>query len=124
MEIKKGRYAIYQGKEYKLYKNKDGTYNLVTNTNQDGFIEEYDNTFVKTIERREIERIIQVNPVAIYKNEQFGVKRSTNPNMVVIGTPKATLAKELGFNRTDKYYYEKEVPISTVELLEEKIEIT
>ncbi|CAM4179951.1 hypothetical protein [Bacillus manliponensis] len=46
--IRKGRFGVHAGKEYKIYENDNGSYDLVSSDITDlknGFVEEYPSTF-------------------------------------------------------------------------------
>ena len=126
MSIKKGRYAIFNGKEYKVYMNEDDSLDLVSHEANDvnnGFIEQYPNTYVKKVSGNEITNIHRIIPYAKYQGIQFDVNDQEKNGEIHLGTIDATLAKDFGFERTDKYYYEKWVPKNEVEIFEERKEI-
>lgn len=78
--------------------------------------------YLKEVNRNDIIELFEVFPKSRYKGHEFNVSREKNGN-VNIGTVDATLAKKMGFERTDKYYYEKWVPKNEVEIFEERKEI-
>ena len=124
--MKKGIYAIFNGKEYKVYTNEDHSIDLVSNDSNDvnhGFIEQYPDTYVKKVSVNEITNIHRMISYAKYKGNQFDVNNQEISGEIHLGTIDATLAKILGFERTDKYYYEKWVPKNEVTIFEERKEL-
>lgn len=126
MSIKKGRYARFNGKEYKVYTNEDGSYDLVSHDQNDvnnGFFEQYSDTYVKKVSVNEITSIHRIIPFAKYQGNRLDVNDQEKNGEIHLGTIDATLAKKLDFERTDKYYYEKWIPKNEVEIFEERKEI-
>lgn len=126
MSIKKGRYARFNGKEYKVYTNEDGSYDLVSHDPNDvnnGFFEQYSDTYVKKVSVNEITSIHRIIPFAKYQGNRLDVNDQEKNGEIHLGTIDATLAKKLDFERTDKYYYEKWIPKNEVEIFEERKEI-
>jgi hypothetical protein len=127
MSIKKGRYAILNGKEYKVYSNQDHSFDLISHDANDvnnGFIEQYPDTYVKKVSVNEITNIHRIISYAKYKGNQFDINDQEQNGEIHLGTIDAALAKDLGFKGTDKYYYEKWVPKNEVEIFEERKEMT
>jgi hypothetical protein len=126
MSIKKGRFAMFNGEEYKVYTNEDHSLDLISHDANDvnnGFIEQYPDTYVKKVSKNEITGIHRIIPYAKYQGSRFDVNNQERNGEIHLGTIDATLAKDLGFERTDKYYYEKWVPKTEVEIFEERKEI-
>lgn len=124
--MKKGRFGKYKNKLYELYESIDGKYELVSNDPRDiqnGFVEKYPSTYVKTVDKTEITEAFRILPFGEYKGSKFDVSANVKEGMYNLGTTDAALAEKLGFNRTDKYYYEKWVPKGEVKVIEEKKQI-
>lgn len=124
-KVKKGRFGIYQGKEYKIYENENGSYDLVSDDLADfkyGFVEKYPLTYVKTVNKKEIISSYRILPQGIYQGEKFDISEQVQDGKVNLGTTNALIAKKLNFARTDKYFYEKWVPKDEVQIIEEKKE--
>lgn len=124
--IKKGDYCTYNNNEYELTGNMDGDLLILTTDYSlatDGFIDKYNSgVYTKKVDFEEISNCYHIRPYGIYRKERVNV-RIKKGDLVHIGTPDASLAKVLGLDRTDKYYYEKWVPIDEVQLFEERKEI-
>ncbi|ULT57363.1 hypothetical protein L1999_01750 [Neobacillus drentensis] len=121
-KIRKGRYTLLNGREYKIYENDNLTYELISDSPEDvnyGFKEEYSSTYVKIVDKSEFSTVYEVTPYAKYKGRTFDVSLQIKDGKVSIGTTNAELAKELSLERTDKYFYEKWVPLKDVKILED-----
>ncbi|WP_160724833.1 hypothetical protein [Bacillus sp. USDA818B3_A] len=121
-KIRKGRYTLLNGREYKVYENDSLTYELISDCPEDvkyEFKEEYSSTYVKIVDKSEVSTIYEVTPYAKYKGRTFDVSLQIRDGKVSIGTTNNEFAKELSFERTDKYFYEKWVPLEDVEILED-----
>lgn len=79
--------------------------------------------FQKEIDRKELGDVYYIHPYAVYKGKEFDAIVNEKRNTVNIGTSDATIAGNMGFDRTDKYYYEKNVSIDEVSLFEKKEKI-
>ncbi|MBV7509276.1 hypothetical protein KW850_29310 [Bacillus sp. sid0103] len=119
--IKSGDYAIINNFEYEIYDNGDDTFNLVTNDPQsikEGFSEDnFPNIFFKIINVKDLKNAFNVKTYGKYKNVEINVHKE-NENQYLVGTSDSSIAKTLGLDRTDKYYYEKWVPKEDVQLFE------
>lgn len=122
--IRKGFYGIYQGIEYELTEDMDGNLQIMTEDKgkiNSHFKDTYNSgLFTKTINKSELSDFYYIRPRAEYKGEKFNVSTRQKDNSILLGTKDENLAKNMGFERTDKYYYERWVPISEVKLVEEK----
>ena len=104
ISIKKGRYAILNGKEYKIYSNQDHSFDLISHDANDvnnGFSEQYPDTYVKKVSASEITNIYRIISYAKYQGNQFDVNGQEKNGEIHLGTINATLAKGLGFDRTN-----------------------
>ncbi|MFN2744014.1 MULTISPECIES: hypothetical protein [unclassified Bacillus (in: firmicutes)] len=124
--IKKGRFGVYHGKEYRIYEGDNGEYELVSNDPEDlqnGFVEEYPLTYVKNVKKEEIASSYRIIPYAIYQGEKLDISEQIKDGKVNLGTSDAAIAKKLNFERTDKYFHEKWIPKEEVQIVEEREEI-
>lgn len=121
--IRNGNYTKYNGKEYRVITDKTGrTYLLSTNKAElkNGFHEYASGVFQKKVDQKELDDVYYIHPYAIYKGKEFDAIVNKKANTVNLGTSNATIAGDMGFTRTDKYYYEKNVSINEVSLIEKK----
>jgi hypothetical protein len=127
---KKMSYGIYNSKIYRLSKSKEGKLYLFSWENDDGFIQVqkvYDyngilhsGRFKKEINANDLEDAYKLDCKVIYKGSEFDISSSMsdiiNTNKLIIGTLDYPLTEELGgFERVDKYYYEKEVSFDEID---------
>lgn len=122
--IRKGFYGIYHGIEYEITEDMNDNLQIKTE-DKSKITSDFEDTynsglFTKTINKSELSEFYYIIPRAEYKGEKFNVSTRHKDNLLLLGTKDANLAKKLGFERTDKYYYEKWVPVSEVKLIEEK----
>ncbi|MFD0671927.1 hypothetical protein [Cohnella sp. GCM10027633] len=120
--IRKGRYAHYKGKEYRVYPHQYGGYSLVSCDEADlelGFIEEDPSTYTKHVNEGELDGLHKIASYAEYNGEKFDVSIHIQDGKVNLGTSNAAIAESLNFQRTDKYFYEKWVSLDEVRLIEE-----
>lgn len=121
--VRKGDYTYYDGKEYRVVTDRNGKTFLISDDRtaiKKGFQKYSDVVFQKEIDLNEIGEVYYIHPYAIYNGEEFDAKVNKNNNTVNLTTSNATLAKKKGFDRVDKYYYEKNVSIDKVNLFEKK----
>ncbi|MFS0864284.1 hypothetical protein [Fredinandcohnia sp. 179-A 10B2 NHS] len=114
---RKGNYTNYNGKEYKIVRTKESEIFLLSNDNQDvekGFEKYAEGVYQKKVNESELTDVFYVHPVGKYKGHEFDVIVNQSGDKVNLGTNNAKLAEELGFNRTDKFYYEKVVSADEV----------
>ncbi|MBN8209821.1 hypothetical protein JI666_13775 [Bacillus sp. NTK071] len=74
--------------------------------------------YIKEVKRTDIEMLIKIDYKAEYNGHAFNVNFPKDQTKIIIGTADAELAKENGFERSDKYYYEKLVDVRDVKLIE------
>lgn len=122
--IKKGFFGTYQGKEYEITEDMDNNLMIMTENISEvtsGFKDIYNSgLYTKKIKKSELSEYYFIKPRAEYKGEQFNVGNQQKDSYIQLGTKDASIAKKLNFDSTDKYYYEKWVPISEVKLTEDK----
>lgn len=125
--LKKGYFGLYKGKEYEITEDMDNNLLIMTEDSSlidDDFVDTYNsNVYTKIVKPNDLRQCYFIKPIAVYKGYKFNVSTKEKGNKVYLGTPDATLAEKMNFERTDKYYYEKWVCKSEVELVEDKKEI-
>lgn len=125
--LKKGYFGLYKGKEYEITEDMENNLLIMTEDSSlidDGFVDTYNsNVYTKIVKPNDLSQCYLIKPIAVYKGYKFNVSTNEKENKVCLGTPDATLADKMNFERTDKYYYEKWVHKSEVELAEDKKEI-
>lgn len=102
--VRKGKYALYQGKEYKIYSNKkNGGYDLVSEDESDlekGFTEEYPSTYTKNVGVEDITSFFKIVSYAIYRGEKFDISAHVQDGKVNLGTTSAAIAQKFDFQKT------------------------
>lgn len=73
--------------------------------------------YINELKKEEIDEIYEVDYKAKYKGNIFNLSFNKAATQFRIGTINAELAKQNGFERTDKYYYEKVVNQDEIEVL-------
>lgn len=124
--VRKGNYTIYKGQEYRFVKEQDSSISLISNNIKDlenGFNKYSDDVFIKSIPLRDLKEAYYIHPYALFKGIAFDVIVDEKSQKANLGTTDVGIAKKLKFDRTDKYYYEKWVPIEEVQLFEEREKI-
>ncbi|NMC57579.1 MAG: hypothetical protein GYA50_10190 [Eubacteriaceae bacterium] len=113
--------GLYNKNRYRIGKFTDISLHLLSKIKDEGFIDfinskgiKVENKFIKDIPIHDLEDAYELNCKVIYKGREFDVSSSManmiKTNKLIIGTLDYPLSEELGgFERVDKYYYEKEV---------------
>ncbi|MEC5425165.1 hypothetical protein QGM71_16890 [Virgibacillus sp. C22-A2] len=121
--VRKGEYTNYNGEEYRLVKGSRGKSFLISNASKDlkkGFERYADGVYQKEIDSNEVGDVYYIHPYAIYRDKEYDAIVNEKKKTVNLGTSDSTIANSMGFDRTDKYYYEKIVPLDEVILCERK----
>ncbi|HDM9206452.1 TPA: hypothetical protein P0359_002382, partial [Listeria innocua] len=79
-----------------------------------------DGIYEKEIDLEQLENLYYIIPKAVYEGNNFRIRPNMKNEEICLGTNDSELAKELKFERTDKYLYEKWVPESGIEIMEER----
>ncbi|MGD7043213.1 hypothetical protein [Jeotgalibacillus proteolyticus] len=130
--MKKGIFAKHKNKTFNV-SNIDGeTIRLVSedsNTSEEFTKVIYSSKYIdrenlptlyfKEIKKAEIDEMYEVDYKATYRGEKFNLSFN-NTGSEFRRTIDAELAYQYGFKRTDKYYYEKVVSESEIEIIEVK----
>lgn len=125
--IRNGNYCIYNGKEYELSEDMDDNLIILTENptspEKHGFIDHFNSgVYSKVVNQSELTKCYRVTTKGKLNGKIVNIS-DENGNEYFVGTSDADIAKELGAERTDKYYYEKWVPKEMVEVFEEIQEI-
>jgi hypothetical protein len=134
--MRKGMFAEYKGSIYQAEIIDDLLIKLVSRDVDDkefGFklkiypenyrgIENLPEVYFRDVNRDDIIELFEIYPISKYKGHKFNITGEKS-GYIHLGTNDATIAKDLGFERTDKYYYEKWVPKNEVEIFEERKDI-
>lgn len=125
--IRNGNYCIYNGIEYELSEDMDD--NLIifsenpSSLEEQGFIDQFNSgVYSKVVNTSELTKCYRITTKGKL-NGKFVNISNENDNEYYVGTSNADIAKYIGAERTDKYYYEKWVPKERVEVFEEIQEI-
>lgn len=122
MMIRNGKYCTYRGKEFKA--NYDTFKNLLifaedSSYSKEGFIDEYGvGVYSKAVEPSEVSNCYRVTTQGIIKGLKVDVFNEREEEYLV-GTAYSDIAEKLGLIRTDKYYHDKWVNKSEVDVFEE-----
>lgn len=120
-------YGVYKNDSYRILIQNSGTIILISNIEYDCFHkyvnlagEINNNIFIKEVTENDLEDAYELNCKVIYKGREFDVSSSManiiKSNKLLIGTLDYPLTEELGgFERVDKYYYEKEVSFDEID---------
>jgi hypothetical protein len=125
--IKKGRYAIYNGKEYSIISAKNDQVRLRSRDPLDkvnGF-ELSENSvskvYVKNVMRQDLDDAYEIIPTTYYKGYHFGIigfDKSTQEVILMTSNPEAW--KKLNLETHAKYEFTVDVPLSELDIIEEK----
>lgn len=123
--VRTGLYAVVGDKEYRVGKRGGDWVHIVSKDPDDvhrGF-ELYDpdeGIYVKKVLKKELQNVFYIVTYAIYKGEKLSVGNIQN-GKIMLATGDTELANKVGLELTnDKYFYEKWVDLSEVELIEER----
>ena len=121
--IRKGKYASYDGEEYRFRVLDDNGIKLISNNPSDinnGFTPISQTTFTKVVNISDVDKLFIISPYAKYKGELFTASEEGGTGKVLLDTTDTELAKEMDFERTDKFMYSKMVEWEEVEIIEQK----
>ncbi|RIW30397.1 hypothetical protein D3H55_16820 [Bacillus salacetis] len=130
--MEKGTFAKYKNKTYRVTSIEGDVLRLVSKDQEDlkyGFKEkvypsyykdsaDLPKLFVYEIKKEEADEIYEVDYKAKFNGNVFNLSFNKTATQLRLGTSNAELAKENGFDRMDKYYYDKEVNQDEIEVLE------
>lgn len=118
--IRNSIYCKYKGEEYQFKHRKD-SYRIATGdkTKIDNSFQLIEDKFYKEVSKSDLEEVYSINSYAVYNGDIFYIRQNCGDS-VVIGTNKESLAFDNKMTRCDKYLFEKTVPLSEVEVFEEK----
>lgn len=132
--MEKGTFAKYKNKIFRVSNIDGDNIRLVSEDLADlnnGFKEKLysvnikDSTnlpslYIKEVKKEEIDEIFEVDYKARQKGNIFNLSFNAAGSQFRLGTTNSELAKQNGFERTDKYYYEKIVTQDEIEVLKFK----
>ena len=121
--IRKGKYASYHGEEYRFRVLDGNRIKLISNNPSDvnnGFTPLDQTIFTKIVNISDVDQLFFISPYAKYKDELFTASEEGGTGKVLLDTTDTELAKEMDFERTDKYMYSKIVEWDEVEIIEQK----
>jgi hypothetical protein len=124
-QFKSGFYAIYNDKEYRLFKLRDGNWRLVSNDPDDlknGF-EPKDGAYKKTVAANELQTVYKIKTTIVYRGQQFELGLEGKDKVQLIKRDcNMKLAQQLQLEMVDYREYEKWVAKDQIEdVLVEKI---
>ena len=122
--IRNSIYCKYKGEEYE-FKHKNDIYRIATadKTKIDNTFQQIEDKYYKEVSKSELEEVYTIDSFALYNGDTFWIRQILS-DRVVIGTNNEILAYDNKMERCDKYLYEKTVPLSEVDVFEEKNIIT
>lgn len=126
MKIRNGRYGLYQGKEYRITKNRQGIIKAVIDDTSHpmpvGFSElksPYGNKYYKIIQKEDLEEVYRIATYVIYMGRKRGIAGQGNGVIHLMGFHDEM---DKGFKPHGKGEYIKDnIPIEEIEeFIEEK----
>ncbi|MDG5471611.1 hypothetical protein P6709_07605 [Jeotgalibacillus sp. ET6] len=120
--VRNDTYCLYNGKEYRFVHNQAGLYEIVTTdkTIIDASFKLYRNeVYTKQVKLDDLEEVYSITSLAVYNGDVFQVSRSVGAD-IEIYTTDLKLAEDNKMETFGKSEYIKVVPISDVEMFEEK----
>ena len=121
--IRKGKYASYDGEEYRFRVLDGKRIKLISNNPSDinnGFTPINQTIFTKIVNISDVDKLFFISPYAKYNGELFTASEVGGTGKVLLDTTDTELAKEMDFERTDKFMYSKMVEWEEVEIIEQK----
>ncbi|MGG4489619.1 hypothetical protein [Metabacillus idriensis] len=125
--IKKGKYAIYKGKEYSIISARKDQVKL---RSTDPLDIEYGfelskmslaKAYVKTVEKNELDDAYEIIPTTFYKGYHFGIIGFDEAKQeVILMTSNPEAWKKLNLETHAKYEFTVDVPLNELEIIEEK----
>ncbi|HHT6620907.1 TPA: hypothetical protein ACSZIW_14770 [Listeria monocytogenes] len=103
-----------------ILKDKNGKSYIISDKKESDFQKYADGIYEKEIDLEQLENLYYIIPKAVYEGNNFMIRPNMKNEGICLGTNDSELAKELKFERTDKYLYEKWVPESEIEIMEER----
>lgn len=84
----------------------------------------FPDVYIKIVSRKDLNDLYRIHYYAEYEGLSFQIV-TTNilRKTITIGTNDAEIARKYDFIRPDKYYFEKELPLSEVQVVEEKVDL-
>lgn len=128
--FKKGRYALYKGKEYSIIYAKNGLVKLRSFDSSDtanGFLlspTSITGVYVKTVGLEDLDDAFEIIPSAFYKGYDFGIigfDKESQEAILMTSNPEAW--KKLNLETHAKYEFTVCAPINDLDVIEEKVEI-
>jgi hypothetical protein len=126
-QFKSGFYAIYNDKEYRLFKLRDGNWRLVSNDPDDlknGF-EPKDGAYKKMVAANKLQTVYKINTTIVYRGQQFELGLEGKDKVQLIKRDcNMKLVQQLQLEMVDYREYEKWVAKDQIEdvLVERVIE--
>jgi hypothetical protein len=109
-QFKSGLYAIYQDKEYRLFRLKDGNCRLISFDADDlgnGFVKQ-DGVYKKTVSNLDLTTVYQIRTRIVYQGQQFELGQVLKNQVQLIKKDcSSELAKQLQLEKVDYHEYEK-----------------
>lgn len=129
MVVRRGRYAIYRGKEYELVIKRDGELNLISHSSQDyslGFLPHpvLADLFTRTVTKSELEEYYSIESYAIYRGHAFRVE-SAGQGQLILYSSDGELADKFDFNHSEGGgFYKLVMPLLVEDIIEEREDVT
>lgn len=124
--VRNGDYCIYKGREFKVNRDMEGNLLVLSHDPQlvnEGFEDIYNSgLYSKKVKSNDLSNCFSVYTKGKIDGEIVNISQE-NEFEYYVGTSNSDIAKKLGLERTDKYYYESWVQKDRVEVFEEREEI-
>ena len=121
--MRKGQYAIYNGKEYKL--TIDGNDNYIISTINKEFVDDSfndkhnDGIYSKIVKKKELISSYIINPFGKINGYEVDIIQEKN-DKYLISTSDENIAKALNIEKIDEYDFEKWINKDEVQFFERK----
>ncbi|EIT87221.1 hypothetical protein A374_01354 [Fictibacillus macauensis ZFHKF-1] len=130
--MKKGTFARYMNKTFRVSDRNGSHIGLVSENQADvdnGFLEyiypsyykDSDSSpklYIKEVKKADLDELYEVDYEAKYNGYIFNLDFYEDGTKLSLGTSETEPARQNGFERTDKYYYEKSVKKDEIEIIE------
>lgn len=121
MELKKGVFAMYRGKEYRASQvvGSRRVYLFTDDASEvaNGFVRGPRERYEKVVGPNEVTTVYKCSLYTIYQGVRVQVipVRNGNADLIYTGTDQADQVRKAGFEQIDKYSYMKVVPLEELE---------
>ncbi len=121
--IKNGVYCLFNNAVYKYSRDIEGNTLIITKDKSkidSSFVDKYDSgVYSKKINKEEIKEVYKIHTIGKVGDLKVNVEKELDESYIV-GTNNSEIAKQLGLERCDKYYYQGKILKKDIIISEEK----